>query len=221
MAGPFFSEGSHTKNSVEQVDAMMKQLDDWTNGRRPDLARRAEEMAACASARVAPLAALERPIELARFMGKWYVIANIPTPFDRNTVNNTEDYSYDEAKKTIMVDFSYSDAAFTKTSHLLQKATVFNKACTEWRLSPKIGVYMPVSIPYIIADLAEDYSSTIVGVPDRSYIWIMTRVPDPDEATVEGLMKTAQALGYDIGKVGTILQDWSRGELAAGPEAAD
>lgn len=35
LAGMFFSEGSYTKNTNEQVGTMMKNLDDWANGRRP------------------------------------------------------------------------------------------------------------------------------------------------------------------------------------------
>merc|ERR1711884_430329 len=35
IAGCCFSEGSYTKNSKEEVDVMMRNLDDWTNGKRP------------------------------------------------------------------------------------------------------------------------------------------------------------------------------------------
>lgn len=33
MAGPFFTEGSHTKNTPDQVDAMMRQLKEWSMDR--------------------------------------------------------------------------------------------------------------------------------------------------------------------------------------------
>lgn len=35
MAGPFFSEGSFTKNSIAEVDVMMVNLDNWANSLRP------------------------------------------------------------------------------------------------------------------------------------------------------------------------------------------
>lgn len=35
IAGPFLTEGSYTKNSPEEVDDMMRHLEDWTNGKRP------------------------------------------------------------------------------------------------------------------------------------------------------------------------------------------
>jgi len=211
MAGPFFTEGSHTKNSKEEVDSIMETMDAWANGRRPDLAGQAAALEECKAARVEPLKALERQLETKRFMGKWYVAANIPTPFDAGTVNNVEDYSFDEKTGVIQVDFTYCDPALTKTSCLQQRATVFNSLETEWRLSPKVGIYLPLSIPYLIVDCSEDYSTSIVGVPDRSYIWIMTRVTNPDKAVVEGLVKKAQLLGYDIGKLNYPVQEWSKG----------
>jgi len=209
IAGPFFTEGSYTKNTVEEVNLMMSKLDDWANGRRPtDLIERNELLLASAEARKAPLSAMDRPIELARFMGKWYVILNIPTYFDRDTGNNIEEYSYNEETQTIHVDFTYCDKAMSKTSQLKQQAKVQNELNTQWSLSPKLGVYLPLKIPYLVADCAEDYSTTIIGVPDRSYVWVMARTPNPDESIVEALTKKAQLLGYDVSKLVRVPQKW-------------
>lgn len=209
MAGPFFSEGSYTKNNAEEVDAMMRNLDDWSNGRRPqDLMRKSEEQALSSAASKVPLTALDRAIELDRFMGRWYVVLSIPTFFDRDTVNNVEEYTYDEATQTIDVVFSYCDKNMSKTSQLKQRAKVVNDMNTQWSLKPKVGVYLPLQIPYLVADCAEDYSSTIVGVPDRSYIWVMTRTPNPDASVMEDLTKKVQLLGYDVSKLVAVRQQW-------------
>merc|ERR1712232_372508 len=188
---------------------MMQNLDDWANGRRPQdlLTRNGDQVFSSAASKV-PLAALDRAIELDRFMGRWYVVLNIPTYFDRDTVNNVEEYSYDEAAETIDVTFSYCDKKMSKTSQLKQRAKVVNDLKTQWSLKPKIGVYLPVQIPYLIADCAEDYSSTIIGVPDRSYIWVMTRTPNPDASVVETLTKKVQLLGYDVSKLVVVPQKW-------------
>merc|ERR1712032_1180463 len=100
---------------------------------------------------------MERPIEITRFMGRWFVLLNIPTRFDRGTVDNIEDYSYDAQKGRVNVTFSYSNAELTKTSQLLQRANVKNAANTEWAISPKMGLYLPLNIPYLIVDVADDY----------------------------------------------------------------
>lgn len=59
VAGPFFTEGSHTKNSPEEVATMMRNLEAWAGDRRPrDLGELARLQAASASACTAPLAAM-------------------------------------------------------------------------------------------------------------------------------------------------------------------
>jgi len=91
---------------------------------------------------------------------------------------------------------------------------------TEWRISPQFGAYLPVSIPYLVVDCAEDYSSTIIGVPDRSYLWIMTRVPDPEAAVVEALTTKAQLLGFNVTKLQPITQYWPGGPPQGEPSTS-
>merc|ERR1712137_987179 len=221
MAGPFFSEGTATKNSKESVDRMMQNLEAWTSGKRPNLIENAEAMRRCLDAKEMPLQAMERPIDLERFMGRWYVAANIPSMFDKGTVNNVEEYTYDAGKGYISVNFFYSNAELTKSSCIKQRATVATKSSTQWKLSASVGVYLPLPVPYLIVDCAGDYSSTIIGVPDRSYIWLMTRVPNPEPAVVEALTMKAQELGYDIGKLVPVCQEWSKGGPPLIQDAAD
>jgi len=217
MAGPFFSEGKYTKNSTEEVDDMMKNLEDWANGRKPqDLTERHELRTAGSEARKKPLEALDQPIELSRFMGRWYVQCNIPTYFDRDTANNVEDYALDEATGKIQVTFTYSDKDNSaKTSQVLQRASVENEFKTRWSLAVKLGFYWPLNIPYLIVDCAEDYSSTIIGVPDRSYVWVMTRVAKPEPEVVDALVKKVEKLGFDVTKLNFVRQDCKAGDEAA------
>jgi len=213
ISGPFFTEGSYTKNSAAEVDALMANLHDWANGRRPaDLAAQSAAHAESQVAKASPLVAMDRPIEITRFMGLWYIYANIPTFFDKGTVNNTEEYVWDEAQQLIQISFKYSDAELTKTSELVQRASVVNSTRTQWALSPKVGFFLPVSIAYLVVDCAEDYSSCIIGVPDRSYVWIMTRQANPAAAVSDALSKKVQLLGYDVSKLVVNPQTWGPGK---------
>ena len=38
-----------------------------------------------------------------------------------------------------------------------------------------LGLAVPLGMSYLILDVAEDYSYTLVSVPDRSYLWVMMR----------------------------------------------
>jgi dehydrogenase/reductase SDR family protein 12 len=202
MAGVFFTEGRFTKNTPEEVDEMVLKLGETAH----------EVLIPDSTSFCAPqgaLKAMEEPIEIDRFMGRWYVIANIPTFADKGTINNTEDYSWDSSKNLVQISFGYSKPSKpTKRTEILQRATVVNDAKTQWALSPKLGIYLPINIPYLIVYCAQDYSTAIVGVPDRKYVWIMARSKEIDQATIDGLMKRAEAFGYDMKAVVTVPQKW-------------
>jgi lipocalin len=73
----------------------------------------------------------------------------------------------------------------------------------EWRVSPKIGCgHLPFRLPYIIIDVALDYSHMTVGFPDRSMLWVMAR--DPNPPGVDAMLQTCADLGYDLTRVRTM-----------------
>merc|ERR1712232_1134545 len=201
MAGPFFTEGSFTKNSVGDVDDMTRRLGELSH----------EVLAPGAGHTRVPqglLDAMQEPIDLQRFMGRWYVIANIPTFFDKGTINNTEDYSWDSGRDKVQISFGYAKPGQNKRSELLQRASVVNESKTRWSLSPKLCVYMPVAIPYLIIHCAQDYSTTIIGVPDRKYVWIMARSPEIHDSTYEALLERVRDNGYDTKHLVKVPQVW-------------
>lgn len=190
MAGPFFTEGWYTQNTPEEVDEMMRRLDESANG-TGDTPRDLSK----------PLVAMDRPIELKKFMGRWYVLAHIPTYFDRDTTHNTEDYEWDEERGVVQVDFTYRKRGYSEPSVLKQRASVIGEACTTWEISPKFVFYVPLRISYLIVHCAEDYSTAIIGVPDRSYVWIMARAPEVDRGSLDSLVQRAVDLGYDAREI--------------------
>merc|ERR1712186_24594 len=101
-------------------------------------------------------------------------------------MNSIEDYYWDPVKKRIQVVFRMQSAVDSTPTFVLQRATISNKETnTRWSLCPKLGVYLPLGIAYLVIDCAEDYSTCIIGVPDRSYLWIMARTPDIDEGVLQ------------------------------------
>ena len=46
-------------------------------------------------------------------------------------------------------------------------------------------------------DLDPEYSIALVAGPTRSYLWILSRQPDPATAEVQRLVAHARALGFD------------------------
>ena len=137
-------------------------------------------------------------VDVQRYMGLWYAVASIPTTFERACVQGT-----------------------TAEYHLLASGQIeVNNTCSRedgsplvangraWVPDPSEPTKLKVSFvrflgrwffpgDYWILDLASDYSYAVVGHPQRTYGWILSRTPMLPEETLEGIFKRLEAKGYD------------------------
>ena len=67
---------------------------------------------------------------------------------------------------------------------------------------------LPPDLPTQIPDEPEDYQKTIIGVPDRNNIWIMSRNPQMSVAEYQRMLSYAASIGYDVAKVKRVPQRW-------------
>jgi apolipoprotein D and lipocalin family protein len=137
-------------------------------------------------------------------MGPWYVIASIPTMFEKGAYNAVESYSWNAEEDRIDIDFSFRKDAFDgPIKKIPQTAKIYNRETnSEWRVRP----FWPLSLAYLIVDLAPDYSDTIIGVPSRKYVWIMARSKTLPDERYRVLVEKIKALGYDITKLQKVPQ---------------
>lgn len=150
---------------------MMDNLHKWANGGRPSLEEISKK-----NALLLPLTATSKTIDIPRFMGRWYVAANIPTIIEVGASNCVESYKWDEANQMIKVFFDYVSKGSSTPSQSLMRARIANGPInSQWALNFKLGIYLPFDLTYLIVDVAEDYSWAIIGVPDRSYFWVLVR----------------------------------------------
>ncbi|MFC5577276.1 lipocalin family protein [Lysobacter niabensis] len=146
-----------------------------------------------------------RQVELPRFMGDWFVIAHVPSRVERNAYNAVETYALD-AKGHVQTTFRFRNGSFdaplktmTPTGYV-QPAT--NNAV--WGMQ----FVWPIRAEYVIAYLASDYRTTIVGRSKRDYAWIMARSPTLADSEYEALLQRLEAMGYDRASVRRVPQRW-------------
>tara|TARA_B100001750_G_C15268278_1_gene476185 strand:- start:169 stop:630 length:462 start_codon:yes stop_codon:yes gene_type:complete len=134
-------------------------------------------------------------VDLDKFMGDWYVIANIPTWFEKGAHNALEQYLWNE-KGYIDVIFSFNKNSFSgERKKLTQKAFIYNKTTNaEWRIQP----FWPLKLPYLVIDLDKEYQYTVIGYPSRNYVWIMSRSKSLDKQTLSSIYERLEDQGYDI-----------------------
>lgn len=54
---------------------------------------------------------------------------------------------------------------------------------------------------YWILRIEGDYQYSLVGTPDRQYLWVLSRQPIGDAAVIDRLLAYAQTLGFDAAAV--------------------
>ena len=144
-------------------------------------------------------------VDLERFMGKWYVIACIPTILEKNIFNATETYQL-ERDGTISTTFAFRKRGFDgpkKEFH--PRGFVQNRTTNAiWGMQ----FIWPIKADYRIIHLDSDYSSTIVGRQKRDYVWIMARQPQLRESLYQEMVNRVFEAGYDINRLVRIPQYW-------------
>jgi apolipoprotein D and lipocalin family protein len=169
-------------------------------------------LAGCATSRE-PLRGTTAPVDLPRFMGAWYVLGFIPlhVPLlpmfsERDAHNGIESYEL-RPDGTIATTYTFRRGAFDgPEKRFTPKARVSNPPVnSEWDM--KFAWYMPSS-DYLILFVDKDYQTTIIGVPNRAYVWIMARKPMIAEAEYTALLDRVEQAGYDRSLVKKVPQRW-------------
>lgn len=143
-------------------------------------------------------------VDVQRFMGDWYVIANIPTFIEKGAHNAVENYTWNEKEKRIDVTFTFNkNHSKGEKKKYTQKAFIHDPSGNEWR----IQFFWPLKFPYLILDLAPDYSYTAIGVPDRNYLWIMARTPTLSDDVYQDIVKRLRDQHYDISLIQMVPQE--------------
>ncbi len=147
-------------------------------------------------------------VDLPRFMGPWYVIANIPTFIEKGAHNAVESYKL-AADGTIETTFTFRDGAFDgKEKTYNPRGFVLDHGSNAlWGMR----FIWPIKADYRIVYLNDDYSQTIIGRQKRDFVWIMARTPTLPEADYQRLLQFVAGLGYDASKVQKVPQQWPAG----------
>ena len=158
-------------------------------------------MSACQSTR-APITTEPR-VDLQRFMGDWYVIANIPTFIERGAHNAIESYSL-SPDGTIETTFTFNKDGFDGPRKQYTPRGFVRDPGTNavWGMQ----FIWPIKADYRIVYVSESYDRAIVGREARDHVWIMARTPHIAEADYRELLEIVKREGYDIDAVRRVPQ---------------
>jgi apolipoprotein D and lipocalin family protein len=136
----------------------------------------------------------ESQVNLDRFMGDWYVIANIPTFLEKDAWNALERY---DLRKPGIIDTTFTFNAGGPDGKAKRYTPVgFVREGTGNAVWGMRFVW-PIKAEYRILYVDEAYEETIIGRRKRDYLWIMARDAALPEDRVQALIEMAVEAGYD------------------------
>lgn len=147
-----------------------------------------------------PLAVVNN-LDIDKYAGRWFEIARFPNRFqDQCTGDVTAEYvPRPDGRITVRNRYRTSDGRWDDAEGIARRPSKAPASVLEVRFAPAFLSFLPmVWGDYQVIALDEGHTYSLVGTPDRKYLWILARAPKLDDAVFEKLLSIASAQGFDV-----------------------
>jgi len=143
-------------------------------------------------------------VDLERYAGDWFEIARFPNRFQRQCTGDVR------ARYTLRSDGRIDvvnrcrtgDGSTTEARGIARRVDDRTSARLKVRFAPAALSFLPfVWGDYWILGLADDYSWSLVGSPDRAYLWILSRTPHMNADAYASAVRVAAANGFQVDRL--------------------
>lgn len=138
-------------------------------------------------------------VDLERYDGLWYEIASYEQSFQAGCEDTTATYTIRDDGDIDVLNECYVDGTYDAIEGYAY--------VTDTSTNAKLRVVFDSGFPgdYWIIDIDEDsdddedYQWAVVGSSIRSFLWILSREPELDSDTLDGILDRLDDQGYDVG----------------------
>jgi apolipoprotein D and lipocalin family protein len=154
-------------------------------------------LAGCASPVLPPLRTV-RHVDMDRYLGRWYVIANIPYFLENGKVASYDTYARRSDGKLDNI-FTFRKGGFDAPEQSWHGTAWVTNTTTnaEW----KVRFIWPFSSTYLVLELDPDYRWAVVGTPGRGLLWILARERQMSALDYEHVITIIERQGYNRSKI--------------------
>lgn len=137
-------------------------------------------------------------VDLAKYQGVWYEIGKIPNKFQSHCIKNTTaTYSIDsDGTITVINGCTEEDGDFDEAEGVARIVDTLSNAKLEVSFVSFLG-WRPFWGAYWIIGLDEEYQWAIVGHPERTYGWILSREKKLSKETESKIFSILEEQGYN------------------------
>ena len=128
-------------------------------------------------------------LDLNRYMGRWFEIARFDHSFERGIEYAMAHYTMRDDGKIDVLNTGIKDGR-------AEDAKGIAKTTNQPGLL-RVSFFGPFFSDYRIMMLDENYQYVLVGGSTNRFLWILSRTPQLDEATLSLILAEAEHRGYD------------------------
>lgn len=137
-------------------------------------------------------------VDLIKYAGVWYEITKIPNRFQKHCVSGTTaEYKLREDGRIDVINSCMDKKdKVDKAEGVARIVDKNTNAKLEVSFFSILG-WRPFWGDYWIIGLDEHYQWVVVGTPNRKYGWVLSRTPQLDNETMDGIFEILKDQGYD------------------------
>lgn len=147
-----------------------------------------------------PLAIVNN-LDPARYAGRWYEIARLPNRFQNKCAGEVMAEYQPRPEGGFVVINRCRDRAgrITDASGVARPVAGAPSSVLQVRFAPAILSFLPaVWGDYQVIALDDAHTYSLVGTPDRKYLWILSRTPQMGADRYDELAAVARGQGFDV-----------------------
>lgn len=142
-------------------------------------------------------------VDLNRYLGRWYEIARLPIKYeDELATDITANYSLNP-DGTVRVDNRCFDES-NMPSNAVGQANAVDDTNAKLKVNflPAALRWLPFTDgDYWVLKIDPEYQISLVGTPDRKFLWVLARQSFIPEASLEEYLDEARRQGFDLEKL--------------------
>ena len=141
----------------------------------------------------------KKPVDPARFTGRWYEVARLPSPYQKDCFASTFDWARNKDGSLEVVVSCRVGSPTGKARVQRGKATVLDpQTNAKLRVSFMRGL---ATAEYRVLDRADDYSWVLLGTSGGTYMWVLSNRPKLSDELRRQAIARAASLGYAVNKL--------------------
>jgi len=133
-------------------------------------------------------------VDLIRYMGSWHEIARLEHRFQKNCIGSSAEYRLRSDGEVDVINRCIDE----------EDGSLREAKGRAWSVDPvdnsrlKVSFFWPFRGDYWIIELGEKYEYSVVGAPNRKYLWILCREAEMDENLYAGILNRLRTKGFPV-----------------------